>query len=343
MVWHNDTAPDSASCQFDIAIHYNSDAVAPVSCSATWNSDGTTTVNESYTLHVETSSPSVSATPARPPDSNGWYNHAVSFSFSGSSFSGIASCTAPTTYSGPDSTSATVSGSCTDNAGKTASATSAVFQYDASALRIKADAAAGDGVVTLLWGTAGDIAPLASVEIIRAPGRNHLASSVLYRSNGSAYNDTKVRNGVKYRYTIVATDQAGNTSTYSLTVVPGPHLLAPAAGAHVTTPPQLQWTPVRHATYYNVQLYRGDRKLLSMWPSHARLQLKRTWHFGGHLWRFKRGKYRWYVWPGYGRRSAARYGSRVGTGTFVVRSAKSAAAANVVYTAIRMLARDASR
>ena len=319
MVWQTDTAPDGTSgCELGIAYHYNSDAVAPVSCSATW--PGPTTANQQYTLHIETSSPTASATPSRPPDSNGWYNHALAFSFSGSSFSGIASCTPTATYSGPDSTSATVAGSCTDNAGKTASASSAAFQYDASAPSIDAGAAAGDGIVTLLWGNAGDVAPLASVELIRAPGRKHHRSSVVYRSNGSAYTDTNVRNDVRYRYTIIATDQAGNTSTRTLTVVPGPRLLAPAAGAHVTTPPQLQWTPMRHATYYNVQLYRGDRKVLSMWPSHSKLQLQRSWHFGGHLYRFKPGQYRWYVWPGYGRRSAARYGPKVGKGSFVFAS-----------------------
>ncbi len=131
VVWQTDTAPDGTSgCELGIAYHYNSDAVAPVSCSATW--PGPTTANQQYTLHIETSSPTASATPSRPPDSNGWYNHALAFSFSGSSFSGIASCTPTATYSGPDSTSATVTGSCTDNAGKTASAISDRFEYEAS-------------------------------------------------------------------------------------------------------------------------------------------------------------------------------------------------------------------
>ena len=50
----------------------------------------------------------------------------------GTSFSGIASCTS-TTYAGPNTAAATVSGTCTDNAGKTVTVTSAPFHYDATA------------------------------------------------------------------------------------------------------------------------------------------------------------------------------------------------------------------
>jgi hypothetical protein len=81
----------------------------------------------------------------------------------------------------------------------------------------------------------------------------------------------------------------------------------------------LTWTTVPGATYYNVQLFRADpTKLLSIWPKHAGLQLRRTWRFDGRRYRLKPGKYRWYVWPGFGRRSAGRYGHMIGSGTFVV-------------------------
>ena len=60
-----------------------------------------------------------SVSPARAPDANGWYNHAVALTFAGSdATSGIASCGAPT-YSGPDSGSASVAGVCQDVAGNT--------------------------------------------------------------------------------------------------------------------------------------------------------------------------------------------------------------------------------
>ena len=308
----NDGGNPTSGC---VPHSYAQDTSTSVSCTVQGPSGGGSATQP---INLETSSPTASATPSRPPDLNGWYNHPVAFSFSGSSFSGIASCAPPTTYAGPDSTAASVSGSCTDNAGKTASATSAAIPYDASAPTISAAAATGDGIATLLWASVGDVDPLVSVEVVRSPGRKHHRSSVLYRSNGSAYSDTHVRDRVRYRYTIVATDLAGNTSTRTLTIVPGPHLLAPLAGALVTAPPQLLWTRVRKADYYNVQLFRGGRKILSAWPATSGLQLRSQWRFEGRRYRLKPGRYKWYVWPGYGRRSAAHYGRMVGSRTFVV-------------------------
>jgi hypothetical protein len=96
-------------------------------------------------------------------------------------------------------------------------------------------------------------------------------------------------------------------------------LLAPLSGARVTRPPLLRWRPVRRATYYNVQLYRTGRKVLTAWPSRTKLQLRARWRFNGRLERLKSGSYRWYVWPGYGRAADRRYGDLLGTSTFIVR------------------------
>jgi len=104
----------------------------------------------------------------------------------------------------------------------------------------------------------------------------------------------------------------------------------------------LRWTPVRNATYYNVQLYNGG-KVLSAWPAHARLRLGRRWRFGGHLHRLKPGRYRWYVWPGFGPRSAARYGPMVGKGKFVIVSTKAGATVDLAFGIARQVAPDAMR
>ena len=98
---------------------------------------------------------------------------------------------------------------------------------------------------------------------------------------------------------------------------PNLRLLAPLANAHISSPPLLSWTPVRGASYYNVQLYRSG-KVLSAWPKHATFQLRGTWKFEGHRYRLKPGRYTWYVWPGFGKRSAAHDGREIGQGTFVV-------------------------
>ena len=59
----------------------------------------------------------------------GWYNKSVALTFSGQdSLSGIATCTS-TTYSGPDSATASVPGTCTDTAGNSTAGTFAL-KYD---------------------------------------------------------------------------------------------------------------------------------------------------------------------------------------------------------------------
>jgi hypothetical protein len=328
----------------------------------------------------------VSVSPSRPADSNGWYNHPVTASVSGSSFSGIASCT-PTTYSGPDSTSATVNGSCIDNAGKVAGA-SVSFRYDttpptitgavpsrppdfngwynhpvnfvfngtdaisgiescstvtyagpdngnaqvvgscrdragnvaslavplhyqATPPSLVADVDTGDRIVSLHWQAS------AGVEIVRSPGLNGARASVLYEGDAGSFNDTRVRDGVRYTYTLTAQDQAGNVTTRTVSLTPGARLLAPPPNEHLTSPPLLRWTPVRGASYYNVQIFHGG-KVLSTWTAHPSLRLKRSWSFGGRRYRLKPGRYLWYVWPGFGTRAAARYGQLIGKGAFVV-------------------------
>ena len=100
--------------------------------------------------------------------------------------------------------------------------------------------------------------------------------------------------------------------------MPGPRLLGPPRRATVTAPPLLRWTSVRGARYYNVQLFRGSRKVLSAWPREAQLQLKPRWRFRGRGRRLADGRYRWYVWPGKGPREENRYGDRVGARSFVM-------------------------
>ena len=57
---------------------------------------------------------------------------------------------------------------------------------------------------------------------------------------------------------------------------------------------------------------------MSTWPDGAGLQLKRRWRFAGHHYKLLPGRYKWFVWPGYGERSAGHYGRVIGSGTFVV-------------------------
>ncbi len=67
---------------------------------------------------------------ARPPDANGWHNHAVTVTFQGTDgTSGVATCT-QTTYSGPDDPSVALSGTCVDQAGNQSPSALFTTKYD---------------------------------------------------------------------------------------------------------------------------------------------------------------------------------------------------------------------
>lgn len=105
------------------------------------NAGNTSTGVSSGPYKIDTTAPvNVSTQLNRSPDSNGWYNHPVDWTTTGQDpASGIASCSSGT-YGGPDQTGATVSGTCTDNAGNTsAAASSPSFNYDSTPPAIKAD------------------------------------------------------------------------------------------------------------------------------------------------------------------------------------------------------------
>ncbi len=119
---------------------------------------------------------------------------------------------------------------------------------------------------------------------------------------------------------IVALDKAGNTSqSVVVSATPAALLLAsPRPGAKVVKPPTLRWAPVRSAQYFNVQLYRGGKKILSAWPTTTRLTLKARWSYDKRKYTLKPGTYTWYVWPGVGPRAAAVYGTLLGKSSFTV-------------------------
>ena len=81
----------------------------------------------------------------------------------------------------------------------------------------------------------------------------------------------------------------------------------------------LRWRRIARAGYYNVQLFRNGRKILSAWPTKPEYQLRTRWRYRGHRHRLVDGTYRWMLWAGYGHRSEHRYGKLLGRRTFVVR------------------------
>jgi len=270
------------------------------------------------TINYDATPPSVTSSSFdRPADVNGWYNHPVKITFAGSDNASGASCSS-TTYSGPDNANVTVSGDCVDGAGnRSGSASSPAFKYDSTPPTLSnIGVSANDKFVALTWTASSDTT---AVQVTRAPGTAGADPSTVYTGLDSRYEDRTVQNKVKYTYTITAVDQAGNKAVDTLTVVPAAALYSPAQGAVVHSPPMLAWRRISGATYYNLQLFRGGRKILSVWPVKPKYRLPRAWAFQKKRFKLTRATYEWRVWPGIGKRRANKYGPLIGHSTFVFR------------------------
>jgi hypothetical protein len=280
-------------------------------CHAWW-SDG----DYSATVHIhrDATPPTVAVTPDRAPDANGWYNHAVVYAFTGTDpTSGVAACSR-LAYAGPDNQNASVTGTCSDNAGNVKSVTTAL-KYDATPPKIKKfEPKARKGAARLLWRGSPDVK---SVELLRAPGLKGAAQSAVFTGGGLSrgYLDRGLRPGREYRYQLTVSDDAANKTTKTIDFVARGALLDPAPGERIAKPPLLVWAAVRGASYYNVVLVRG-RRVFSAWPTSARLKMPRAWTYHGRRYKLRSGSYRWFVWPGFGSLSAGHYGKMLGGSTF---------------------------
>lgn len=282
-------------------------------------------------INYDSGAPSIdSVTFDRPPDSNGWYNHPVTVTFHGSDGgSGISSCSS-VNYSGPDTTGTTVNGGCSDNAGNRAGGTSPSFKYDSTPPTItNVGSDWDDGTATLTWSASPDTT---SIEIDRTPGTAGPDPSEVFKGIASSFQDRGLTNKVKYVYTISVFDDAGNKAADTVSIIPGAKLYSPARGTTLKSPPLLAWRPVSGASYYNVQLYYGvgaamrqlssatvsGRKVLSVWPLQPRYRLKQIWKWKGKARKLAAGHYRWYVYPGVGKRTANKYGPLIGASDFFI-------------------------
>jgi hypothetical protein len=176
----------------------------------------------------------------------------------------------------------------------------------------------GYGRVAIRWGRLGAIGA-DRIVVTRSTEPRKQPTRVVYRGAGSGYVDPRYKNGLYHRYRIVASDRAGNVSpAVDAVVAASALLLAPTDGARLRAPTTLRWRRIRTATFYNVQLYRGGQKVLSAWPRSPRFRLDRSWNYRGHRFRLKRGRYTWYVWPGFGLLASGRYGQMLGQSSFTV-------------------------
>lgn len=289
-----------------------------VSLSAACRDVAGNVASTAVSLKYDATAPSVTAAPDRPPDGNGWYRKPLTVSFAGAdATSGIAACTEPARYAGPDRADARLAGTCRDHAGNAAEA-ALVLDYDATAPRLTAlEAKVQTGSARLAWRKAADTV---LVRIEREPGINGRKRTQVYKGTGQSFVDRTVRKGVRYRYELTSTDPAGNVFASELTAhVARPVLYAPAPNAVVRGPVRLRWEKQKGARYYNVQLHRNGVKVLTAWPRGPSYRIPKAWRFAGRRETLRPGNYRWFVWPARGTRVAPNYGKVLGTSTFRVR------------------------
>jgi hypothetical protein len=122
-----------------------------------------------------------------------------------------------------------------------------------------------------------------------------------------------------------AGDRHGNVATGSFAVsisivraVRRAALFSPAPGAFVSGPTMLAWRAVPRARFYNVQLHRNGRKVLTRWPKRPRFMLRSVWRHEGRTYRLRRGVYTWFVWPAFGVPANPRFGKLLGRSSFRV-------------------------
>jgi hypothetical protein len=160
---------------------------------------------------------------------------------------------------------------------------------------------------------------LARVIVVRRLGARPTgprSGTVIYRRKGRTVVDFPLSRR-RVWYAAYAVDRRGRVARGAFKSIPRfmPALCGPRDGARVLSGARLRfsWRPTAGATYYNIQIWRAGRpavRVLTTWPRRTQYVLSR---------RLTRGVYSWYVFPGYGTMSAARYGRLVGQSTFTVR------------------------
>jgi hypothetical protein len=174
----------------------------------------------------------------------------------------------------------------------------------------------GDRRIRLSWQLPNGVQAVVISRSLAAGGE----SQVVYTGSAKAFTDRGVVNGLEYRYLVVSVDKDGRTSAgVAIAALPRRTLLtSPKDGAHLRKAPKLVWVKNSEAAYYNVQLFRGNLKILSAWPVRSSFVLKTKWKYDARRYRLSPGLYRWYVWPGFGARKAVDYGEMLGFSSFQI-------------------------
>ena len=271
---------------------------------------GPAQVTATVPVRIDQTAPAgVTAAAARAPDSRLVVHRPRRIAWSGKdALSGIASCTA-LSYAGPDAAGAAPTGTCRDRAGNVSAPVAFALDYDATPPALgDVTATAAAGRADIRWSAGADAVRVTVVRDGAAPrtvADGPTASGVGGRQGSRARDDLQL-DGHGLRRGRQRDERAAPARPRRRP--PGPHAV------------RLRWRSARGASYYNVQVFRGHRKVLSAWPAGPRFKLATHWRFRGRAQRLVMGRtYRWYAWAGFGPRSARRYGRLLAHGRFTVR------------------------
>jgi hypothetical protein len=161
-------------------------------------------------INIDKTNPVADVAPDRSADSNTWYNHTVMFSTANSTdgLSGILSCTAVGNYSGPDTSSASVSTTCTDKAGNSDDAAFA-FKYDATLPDVSVTGVSNGATYTLGavpaagCSTTDATSGVAVNAALSVTGPNLPVGSITAKCSGGKDNAGNVRPDVSVTYTVL--------------------------------------------------------------------------------------------------------------------------------------------
>ena len=148
---------------------YNGPDGGEAKLSASCTDNAGNTGSGSTTIKYDGAGPTVTAATNRPPDANGWYNHAVQVTFQGADAgSGVKECSPPVEYKGPDAGPAKLVGQCRDNAGHLSAPFTFELRYDGTKpARAKVRSTHRGSAIALSWTKARDVV---RSMVVRAPG-----------------------------------------------------------------------------------------------------------------------------------------------------------------------------
>ncbi|HEY6760595.1 MAG TPA: hypothetical protein VI318_13945 [Baekduia sp.] len=324
ITWHITGATDLTGC---VAIEtLRTDTPGAQRTCAVSNDDGPVSATTKAIRIDQTPPTAVTAALARPPDAPPFYTRPVGITWSGTdATSGIAGCTT-TTFAGPDALSAVPAGICKDRAGNTSPATALTLAYDGTAPPLNGLTATANpnGTIGVAWTTSPDAQ---TATVVRNPGGVAIMNAGPATTH--ALTDGPLGPSTAFTYTVTVKDAAGNATSAAVSATTPAALTSAASSStskgksksKTTNNRVLRWKAQPRAAYYNIQLYRNGKKLLSAWPTKNHYTLHETWRYAGRTHHLTAGRYRWYVWPGYGRRTERRYGRLLDKGAVSITKA----------------------